>query len=160
MARRSSSGALSSLEEQRNGTTHTDSEQDGFYLLRKDSQRRMTLSKVLTQDEVRICEDWMMNIDRELGDTNLTTVSRVNRRRVRTQTETKVLLLQKHLQHLLRGMKEFILDQNKQAVESTIRNLKDELEFDYCAINHLHLAIYLVQESVSVKSRSRRLLVM
>ncbi|KAL0280973.1 UNVERIFIED_CONTAM: hypothetical protein PYX00_002114 [Menopon gallinae] len=133
IGRRSSSGALSSLEEQRNGATHTDSEQDGFYLLKKDSQRRMTLSKVLTQDERIICEDWMKDINRELGDTNLTT---------------------EHLQLLLRGMKEFISDQNKQAVESTIRTLKDELEFDYCAINHLHLAIYLVQESINKVLRS------
>mgnify|MGYP007016984422 FL=1 len=73
--RRSSSTVYTLGEsESRNGGTQTDAEQDGFYLLKKDSQRRMTLSRVLMQDEMKICDDWMMHIDHEIGDTNLTYV--------------------------------------------------------------------------------------
>ena len=49
-------------------------EHDGFYLLKKDSQRRMTLSRVLSQDERKICEVWMKNIHRDVGETVLTMV--------------------------------------------------------------------------------------
>lgn len=39
------------------------SESDGFYMLKKDSQRRTTLSKVLMHDEQKICEVWMEKIE-------------------------------------------------------------------------------------------------
>lgn len=68
--RRTSSGTLLSPEiDIAAGTTksisgHTEtSELEGFYLLKKDSQRRQTLYKVLTQDESKICQVWMERIE-------------------------------------------------------------------------------------------------
>lgn len=68
--RRSSSGGLLSPEVELTGSakagpglggeTH---ETDGFYLLKKDSQRRVTLSKVLSIDEKKICIEWMEKIE-------------------------------------------------------------------------------------------------
>lgn len=46
-------------------------EQEGFYLLKKDSQRRMTLTRVLNQDEAKICEVWMRGIYQAEGQTVL-----------------------------------------------------------------------------------------
>lgn len=81
ITRRSSSGGLLSPEvELSTGTKGTapslvEGEQDGFYLLKKDSQRRTTLSRVLAQDGVKICDVWMTKIrTKHLGETVLTQV--------------------------------------------------------------------------------------
>lgn len=48
-----------------------DVEQDGFYLLKKDSQRRLTLSRVLEQDSEKICSKWMLSVQQDFGNTVL-----------------------------------------------------------------------------------------
>jgi mitogen-activated protein kinase kinase kinase 5 len=69
ISRRSSSGVLLSPEVDVSSTSKTvpgeTNESDGFYLLKKDSQRRQTLSKVLTQDEQKICAVWMEKIEND-----------------------------------------------------------------------------------------------
>lgn len=50
----------------------------------------------------------------------------------------------------MRGMKDYISDQNREIIESAIHTLKEELDFDAAAISQLHFAIYLFQESVSI----------
>jgi len=52
-------------------------EQDGFYLLKKDSQRRTTLTRVLAQDEKKICDVWMKSIESDVENTVLSMV-RIN----------------------------------------------------------------------------------
>lgn len=49
----------------------------------------------------------------------------------------------------MRGLREYITNQNKDQLESAIHLLKEDLEFDSVAINQLHLAIYLFQDAVS-----------
>ncbi|XP_072394647.1 mitogen-activated protein kinase kinase kinase 15 isoform X1 [Diabrotica undecimpunctata] len=121
--RRNSSGTLLSPE------VDTGTETDGFYLLKKDSQRRTTLAKVLANDGVKICEVWMQKVrEKYLGETVLT---------------------EKHLLRLMDGLKAYLTEQSMTVVESTVRQLKEELDFDSAAINQLQFAIYLYQESVN-----------
>ncbi|KAF5298256.1 hypothetical protein FQR65_LT09767 [Abscondita terminalis] len=121
--RRGSTGTLLSPE------VDTGIETDGFYLLKKDSQRRTTLAKVLAQDGAKICELWLQKIrTKYLGET--------------------VLTLQ-HLAKLMGGLKEYLTEQSVSVVETTVRHLKEELDFDATAINQLQFAIYLYQESVN-----------
>lgn len=72
MNRRSSTTALLSPDVDVPGTSADNgppfvdtSENDGFYMLKKDSQRRATLSKVLQNDEQTICEVWMDKLRNE-----------------------------------------------------------------------------------------------
>uniref|UniRef100_A0A0P4W9Y2 Protein kinase domain-containing protein n=1 Tax=Scylla olivacea TaxID=85551 RepID=A0A0P4W9Y2_SCYOL len=68
MTRRSSNGGLLSPEVD---SPRTDGEQDGFYLLKKDSQRRMTLTKVLMHDQNKITQVWYHRLLQELGTDKL-----------------------------------------------------------------------------------------
>lgn len=109
-----------------------DVEHDGFYLLKKDSQRRLTLSRVLEQDSEKICSKWMLSIQQDFGNTVLT---------------------MNHLETLRCALKEYIMDQNRNVIEQAMTTLKEELDFDSNAINELHSAIYMFQEAVNVVLR-------
>lgn len=82
ITRRSSSGGLLSPEvelgENKKGPVTlsvAEGEHDGFYLLKKDSQRRTTLSRVLAQDGDKICGVWMKKIlSKYKGETVLNAV--------------------------------------------------------------------------------------
>ncbi|NP_001188511.1 mitogen-activated protein kinase kinase kinase 15 isoform X2 [Bombyx mandarina] len=132
--RRSSSGGLLSPEVDMTNVPRSsiDVEHDGFYLLKKDSQRRLTLSRVLEQDSEKICSKWMLSIQQDFGNTVLT---------------------MNHLETLRCALKEYIMDQNRNVIEQAMTTLKEELDFDSNAINELHSAIYMFQEAVNVVLR-------
>lgn len=131
LTRRSSSGGLMSPE-----VLGTTTEHDGFYLLKKDSQRRTTLYSVLNKDQAKICESWLRAIRQDKGD---------------------CVLNMHHIELLMCGLKEYIANQNKEHLEAAMHSLKEDLEFDSVAINQLHLAIYLFQDAVSLFSQNLNL---
>ncbi len=104
------------------------SPEDGFYTLKKDSQRRQTLTRVLSQDRKKICEVWLRSLEREVGQTSLTL---------------------EYLSTLMRGLRDFIPEQNKSAIEGAINILREEVDFDVLALNHIQLALYLFQDAVT-----------
>ncbi|XP_046476779.1 mitogen-activated protein kinase kinase kinase 15 isoform X1 [Neodiprion pinetum] len=130
MTRRSSSGGLLSPEVELSGQpgNKVGEEQEGFYLLKKDSQRRMTLTRVLSQDEAKICQVWLRSIHQDVG---------------------QAVLHMNHLELLMRGLKDYISEPNQDVLMTTIRTLKEELDFDSTAINQLYSAIYLFQTAVN-----------
>ncbi|XP_026732340.1 mitogen-activated protein kinase kinase kinase 15 isoform X2 [Trichoplusia ni] len=133
--RRSSSGGLLSPEVDMPNVPRCSidgPEHDGFYLLKKDSQRRLTLSRVLEQDSEMICSKWMLSVHQDFGTTVLT---------------------MNHLETLRCALKDYIMDQDKSVIEQAITSLKEELDFDSNAINELHSAIYMFQEAVNAVLR-------
>jgi mitogen-activated protein kinase kinase kinase 5 len=104
------------------------SPEDGFYTLKKDSQRRQTLTRVLSQDGKKICEVWLRSLEREVGQTPLTAP---------------------HLLTLMRGLRDFIPEQQKTTIEAAISTLREEVDFDVLALNHIQLALYQFQDAVS-----------
>lgn len=121
--RRNSSGTLLSPE------VDAGTENDGFYLFKKDSQRRSTLRKVLDQDGNQICEVWMKKVRQKyLGET---------------------ILSPDHLKKLMDGLKSYLSDPSLSVVEGVVKELKEELDFDSTAINQLQFAIYFYQEAVN-----------
>ncbi|XP_054742509.1 mitogen-activated protein kinase kinase kinase 15 [Anastrepha obliqua] len=138
LERRNSSGFLLSPEIEastpslRTNASET-SETDGFYRLKKDSQRRTTLSKVLKMDEDKICNLWMD--------------------RIQTDHKISVLITKAELQTLIRGLREYIVNEKEKNLEATILGLKQTLNDDV-AVDHLHLALYAFQDAVVTVLRS------
>ncbi|KAL1395709.1 hypothetical protein pipiens_011052 [Culex pipiens pipiens] len=135
--RRSSSGGLLSPEQipLLNGTDANES--DGFYLLKKDSQRRATLHRVLEHDERKICHVWMEKIV--------------------SDRKEAVVISMSHLEVLIKALRTYITEQKKETLEGVIAGLKKALDFDSTAIDHLHLAMYLFQDAVISVLRSHNI---
>lgn len=113
------------------------SELDGFYMLKKDSQRRKTLFKVLENNENQISDSWISKLENE------------NRK--------KFALKKTHLHLLIRGLRQYIVDEDKKNLETSISDLKSALDFDPTAIDHIHLALYSFQEAVLTVLRSHNI---
>jgi len=125
-SRRDSSGALQSPD------VLDSPKEDGFYLLKKDSQRRETLVKVLKQDRANICATWHQLIVKDVSDCCLTVGQ---------------------LSLLMEGLRGYLPDQNKETLENVIKKLKDDLDYDGAKINHIHLALYNFQDAVNTVLR-------
>jgi len=105
----------------------TEAEHDGFYMLKKDSQRRTTLARVLAHDHSTLCKVWLSFIRREFS---------------------QAMLTNEHLEVLMKGLRDYITDQNKVVIEQTIYNLKEKLHFDSDAVHQLHFSLYFFQDAV------------
>ncbi|XP_055852201.1 mitogen-activated protein kinase kinase kinase 15 isoform X2 [Episyrphus balteatus] len=131
--RRNSAGFLLSPEIELSSTSSKSTfcesnEIDGFYMLKKDSQRRKTLFKVLENDEIQICDSWISKLE--------------------TDNKNKLAIQKTDLCAMIRGLRQYIVDENKENLEKSISELKATLDFDTTAIDHLHLALYSFQEAV------------
>jgi mitogen-activated protein kinase kinase kinase 5 len=82
----------------------------------------------LSQDGKKICEVWLRSLEREVGQTPLTAP---------------------HLLTLMRGLRDFIPEQQKKTIEAAISTLREEVDFDVLALNHIQLALYQFQDAVS-----------
>lgn len=123
-------------------------ENDGFYLLKKDSQRRTTLAKVLQNDEAVICDVWIDKLRNEhkvqivltkVGDLEIFNFG---------QLIVISFTFQTHLELMIRALREYIIELKKDILVTALGQLKMNLDFDSTAIDHLHLALYSFQDAV------------
>jgi len=121
-ARRDSSGVLQSPD------VLDPAKEDGFYLLKKDSQRRSTLVKIMKDDKHNICATWHSLLLKDVPDSCITI---------------------HHLATLMDGLKGYIPEQNQQPLENALTDLREALDYDGARINHLQLALYLFQDAVN-----------
>ncbi|CAG5134170.1 unnamed protein product, partial [Candidula unifasciata] len=106
----------------------------GFYLLRKDSERRQTLVHILEQDSQKICYNWLVMLHRDA-------------------TISSPKLTSEHLLGLLTGIKGYILDQSVQSIKEAIGRLREFVQFDPTALMEIQLALYVFQDAVSMNLR-------
>merc|ERR1719410_36862 len=120
--RRDSSGVLQSPD------VLDPAKEDGFYLLKKDSQRRTTLVKIMKDDKIKICSTWYTLLMKDVSDSCIGV---------------------QHLSQLLEGMRSWLPEENVQSLTNTISQLREALDFDGAKINHLQLALYCFQDAVN-----------
>jgi mitogen-activated protein kinase kinase kinase 5 len=154
--RRSSTGVLLSPEVDVSSTSKITpgemSESDGIWILKKDSQRRQTLFKVLSEDEKKICDTWMEKIENERSEK--TFLEMVKKNYFIFVKINQIKNFQSHLETLIRALRDFINDQKKESLKNTLCQLKKELlEFNAKAIDHLNYALLKFQDAVAAVLR-------
>lgn len=121
--RRNSSGTLQSPDVDASG------ENDGFYLLKKDSQRRLTLAKALLQDGDKVCDVWIQKVQS-------------------TYRGGEAVVKRDHLVPLLQDLREYISEPSQTLIETAIGKLKQQLGVDTATMQQIQFAIYLLEEAV------------
>ncbi|CAH1228771.1 MAP3K15 [Branchiostoma lanceolatum] len=99
-----------------------------FYNLRKESERRSTLVKVLEEDEEKVCTSWLARIEQD--------------------SATSVRLSKTHLVYLIESLRQYIKDQVGSILAKAIGTMKQQLEFDSQAMNEVQIALYIFQDVV------------
>ncbi|XP_078619877.1 mitogen-activated protein kinase kinase kinase 15-like isoform X4 [Branchiostoma floridae x Branchiostoma japonicum] len=99
-----------------------------FYNLRKESERRSTLVKVLEEDEDKVCASWLLRIEQD--------------------SATSVRLSKTHLVYLIESLRQYIKDQVGSILAKAIGTMKQQLEFDSQAMNEVQIALYIFQDVV------------
>ncbi|KAG1653823.1 Mitogen-activated protein kinase kinase kinase 5 [Nymphon striatum] len=129
--RQTSTGPLSP---QSDTTLTAEQDQGGFYLLKKDSQRRATIFTVLVEDSEKICEMWFQQIGQKINDFHLNI---------------------DHLQILLKGLREYIPEQNKEPIQFAIDMIMEDYDSEVSAVNEIKLACFTLPEAVNPILRKR-----
>ncbi|XP_056015216.1 mitogen-activated protein kinase kinase kinase 15-like isoform X3 [Ostrea edulis] len=116
--------------------SHDSSGHGGFYLLRKDSERRITLVHILTKDMEQICDTWLNFLHKDA-------------------TISNPKLSVEHLRWLLVCLKNYISDPNcKHCIKETLEQLRQAMDFDAAAMMEIQLALYVFHEAVSKHLKS------
>ncbi|BES88158.1 protein kinase kinase kinase [Nesidiocoris tenuis] len=117
-------------------------EQDQFYLTKKDSQRRKTLSEVLTEDRGEICAEWMKRVQEELSG---------------YKKEPELNLTEKHLELMNAALRDYIIGEEKEVLDHAIGDLKSQYPGETQLFSQLQLALYVYQESVNQVLRGKKI---
>lgn len=104
-----------------------DGKDDGFYRLKKDSERRKTLVNVLEKERSRICDHWYEIVLKDLPN----------------NAETS--LTKDHLFILMDCLREFLPEQSICPIKEAIAALEEEFDYDVSKVNHIQLALLKFQ---------------
>ena len=106
----------------------------GFFNLMKDVELRKTLSALMVEHEAEIIQRWTNAIQSEIDSSTLT---------------------EETLKNLLKGLKNYILDKESEALSKVLQEVEDELPHDHSEINQLTIALYLFPSSIQPALKHR-----
>uniref|UniRef100_A0A3Q2EHG7 mitogen-activated protein kinase kinase kinase n=1 Tax=Cyprinodon variegatus TaxID=28743 RepID=A0A3Q2EHG7_CYPVA len=113
-----------------------DEKDTGFFMLRKDSERRATLNRILTEDQDKVVGNLMEAL---------------------TQGSEEMKLKPQHISTLVVSLADFVRVADRKIIASTLSQLKLELDFDSTAISQLQVVLFSFQDAVNKVLRNHNI---
>lgn len=136
-----------------------DEKDTGFFMLRKDSERRATLHQILTEDREKVVANLMEALTQVGEGGNQPTVVRCSQHFCHVDTHVsafdpqgseEIKLKPQHISTLVVSLADFVRMADRKIIASTLSQLKLELDFDSTAISQLQVVLFSFQDAVSV----------
>ncbi|XP_068603984.1 mitogen-activated protein kinase kinase kinase 15 [Brachionichthys hirsutus] len=125
-----------SVSEDRSVPASPDDRDSGLFLLKKDSERRAILFKVLNEDQEEVIS---------------------NLRENHIQGSEELQLSVEHIKQIICILRDFIHSPERRVMAATISNLKLDLDFDSTSINQIQLVLFGFQDSVNKVLRNHHI---
>ncbi|XP_061563409.1 mitogen-activated protein kinase kinase kinase 5 isoform X2 [Cololabis saira] len=113
-----------------------DEKDSGFFMLRKDSERRATLHHILTEDQDKVV---------------------ANLKEALTQGSEEMKLKAQHISTLVVSLADFVRMADRKIIANTLSQLKLELDFDSTAISQLQVVLFSFQDAVNKVLRNHNI---
>ncbi|XP_064412123.1 mitogen-activated protein kinase kinase kinase 5 isoform X2 [Latimeria chalumnae] len=108
----------------------------GFFMLKKDSERRATLHKILSEDQERVVRNLLESL---------------------AQGAEEPRLKWEHITALVVSLREFVRTPDRKIIATTLSKLKLELDFDSHAISQVQVVLFGFQEAVNKVLRNQNI---
>ncbi|KAM6900416.1 mitogen-activated protein kinase kinase kinase 15 [Xenentodon cancila] len=126
----------SSVSEDRSVPPSPEDRDGGLFLLKKDSERRAILYKVLNEDQDKVISNLMEN---------------------HIQGSEELQLSVEHIKQIICILRDFIHSPERRVMAATISKLKLDLDFDSTSINQIQLVLFGFQDSVNKVLRNHHI---
>ncbi|XP_066104226.1 mitogen-activated protein kinase kinase kinase 5 isoform X1 [Saccopteryx bilineata] len=108
----------------------------GFFMLRKDSERRATLHRILTEDQDKVVRNLMESL---------------------AQGPEEPRLKWEHITTLITSLREFVRSTDRKIIATTLSKLKLELDFDSHGISQVQVVLFSFQDAVNKVLRNHNI---
>ncbi|XP_070589691.1 mitogen-activated protein kinase kinase kinase 5 isoform X1 [Erythrolamprus reginae] len=108
----------------------------GFFMLKKDSERRATLHRILTEDQDKVVRNLMEAL---------------------AQGPEELKLKWEHITTLVASLREFVRSTDRKIIANTLSKLKLELDFDSHGISQVQLVLFGFQDAVNKVLRTHNI---
>ncbi|XP_048865951.1 mitogen-activated protein kinase kinase kinase 15 isoform X2 [Brienomyrus brachyistius] len=125
-----------SVTEDRSAPPSPEDRDSGLFLLKKDSERRAILYKVLNEDQEKVISNLMEN---------------------HIQGSEELKLSVDHIKQIICILRDFIRSPERRVMATTISKLKLDLDFDSTSINQIQLVLFGFQDSVNKVLRNHHI---
>ncbi|XP_075710143.1 mitogen-activated protein kinase kinase kinase 15 [Rhinoderma darwinii] len=117
-----------SVSEDRSTPPSPDERDSGLFLLRKDSERRAILYKILKEEQNKVSSNLQECLMQSAEDVQLSVT---------------------HIKQIISILRDFIRSPEQRVMASTISKLKVDLDFDSTSINQIQLVLFGFQDAVN-----------